>query len=330
MRNAVAEIDSGAAYLDARATNRPRTLVVVSISDLLARDLPARAQILSPWLLTQSLNMIHAWRGVGKTHVALGIAYAVATGGEFLGWKAEIPRRVLYVDGEMPGSAIQDRLAQIVKNADKEDTSDFLHIVTPDLQPDFAQMPDLASAAGQDALDAAIPSETEVIILDNLSCLVRGSGRENEAESWLSAQGWALQKRAQGKTILFVHHSGKDLKQRGTSKREDVLDSVVGLRQPSDYEPSQGARFEIHFEKSRNAHGEQVAPMEAHLITDADGRSAWTLKSVADSTFNRVVELAKEGLRQAEIAVELNVNRSTVSRHFRKGLANGLIPKEVK
>jgi hypothetical protein len=25
---------------------------------------------------------------IGKTHVALGIAYAVASGGEFLGWKA--------------------------------------------------------------------------------------------------------------------------------------------------------------------------------------------------------------------------------------------------
>ena len=33
--------------------------------------------------------MIYATRGTGKTWVALSIAYAVASGGSFLNWKAE-------------------------------------------------------------------------------------------------------------------------------------------------------------------------------------------------------------------------------------------------
>jgi RecA-family ATPase len=45
--------------------------------------------------------MLYGQRGLGKTHVALGIAYAVASGGAFLRWRAPVPRRVLYVDGEM-------------------------------------------------------------------------------------------------------------------------------------------------------------------------------------------------------------------------------------
>jgi hypothetical protein len=63
-------------------------LCVVTIDQLLSMDIPEPELILAPWLRTQSLSMIHAWRGVGKTHVALGIAYAVASGGEFLRWKA--------------------------------------------------------------------------------------------------------------------------------------------------------------------------------------------------------------------------------------------------
>jgi RecA-family ATPase len=55
--------------------------------------------------------MLYAWRGVGKTHVALGIGFAVASGGTFLGWQATAPRRVLYLDGEMPGASLQSRLA---------------------------------------------------------------------------------------------------------------------------------------------------------------------------------------------------------------------------
>ena len=44
--------------------------------DFVTRDIRPRERILAPWLLTQSLNMLYAWRGIGKTHVALGIGYA--------------------------------------------------------------------------------------------------------------------------------------------------------------------------------------------------------------------------------------------------------------
>ena len=59
-------------------------VVTVTIEDLISREFPPREIILAPWLRKQSLDMMHAWRGVGKTHVALEIAYAVATGGSFL------------------------------------------------------------------------------------------------------------------------------------------------------------------------------------------------------------------------------------------------------
>src|SRR5690349_10762308 len=93
---------------------KPSELVVVELRDFITRQIPPREQILTPWLLSQSLNMIYAWRGVGKTHVALGIAYAIASGGKFLGWKAIKPRGVLYIDGEMSASSLQERLAVIV------------------------------------------------------------------------------------------------------------------------------------------------------------------------------------------------------------------------
>jgi RecA-family ATPase len=74
-------------------------LVVTDLHTFLAEPIAPCELILAPIIMTQSLSMIHAWRGVGKTHVALGIAYAVASGGEFLRWKAPVPRKVLYLDG---------------------------------------------------------------------------------------------------------------------------------------------------------------------------------------------------------------------------------------
>jgi hypothetical protein len=309
---------------------QPKTtseLVVVNIHELLSKELPPREEILSPWMLSQSLNMIYAWRGVGKTHVALGIAYAIATGGEFLGWKAQRPRGVLYIDGEMPAAALQERLAAIVVASDVQPEVDLLQIITPDLQPNFTPIPDLGTPEGQEQIDRVIDERTELIIVDNLSSVVRHGGRENEAESWLSVQGWALSKRAQGKSVLFIHHAGKNGGQRGTSKREDLLDTVICLKQTPDYEPTMGACFEVHFEKSRNQHGEEVAPFEARLTQDVHGKRAWTTRSVVESTFDKVVALAKDGLKQHEVATELEVNRSTVSRHWRKAQGLGLISK---
>jgi hypothetical protein len=52
--------------------------------------------------------------------------------------------------------------------------------------------------------------------------------------------------------VLLIHHAGTNGRQRGTSRREDALDTLIALKRPEDYSPEQGARFEVHFEKLRN------------------------------------------------------------------------------
>lgn len=298
-------------------------LVVDDLHRFLAHELPVREPLLAPWLLTQGLSMIHSWRGVGKTHVALGVAYAVASGSRFLTWRAPTARKVLLVDGEMPAPALQDRLAALVRDNDVEAGPGMLRILTPDRQP-LGIMPDLSTVEGQLALDKVVERDTDLIVLDNLSALCR-TGKENEAESWLSVATWALKQRAAGRSVLFIHHSGKGGLQRGTSRREDLLDIVIGLRRPADYLPQDGAVFEIHYEKARHLSGNDVAAIEAKLEENEAASPAWTWRPVEQSTQDRVVALANEGLSQKEIAEELGVNKSNVSRAMRAAKQNGQI-----
>jgi hypothetical protein len=267
--------------------------------------------------------MIYAWRGVGKTFVALNIAYAVASGGTFFGWRTQKPRRVLYLDGEMVAADLQMRLRGIALGDQRDFDDSYLRILTPDLQR--RPMPDLATRAGQAEVDA-ISKDTELIIIDNISTLVRDVARENDAESWNEVGAWALRMRQKGRSVLFLHHSGKGGSQRGSSKKEDTLDVVISLKLPPDYTPDQKARFEVHFEKARNGGGEELRPFEAALKTDAEGKPNWTSRPVEESNFNRVVALATAGMSQREIAAELRLNKSTVSRHWRDGQQRGLIP----
>jgi len=299
----------------------PQDIAVISLEDLLAREFPPRENLLEPWLPKQGLCMIFASRGVGKTHVALGIAYAVASGGEFLMWKANQPRKVLYLDGEMPAAAIQERLAATAISSDKAAPPGYLKIINPDLQE--WSMPDLASGEGQRALEPYL-EDIDLIIVDNISTLCR-SGAENKADDWGDVQAWALRQRAQGRSILFIHHAGKGGAQRGTSKREDVLDTVISLKHPMDYEPNEGAKFEIHFEKARGIFGDDVDSMLAHLNPSPDGRQCWSISTLEESTYDKVISLANEGLSQREITEELGINKSNVSRHFRRAKADGRI-----
>jgi len=293
-----------------------RKLVAVTMEDLIRRDLPPRENILSPWLPKAGLAMIYAKRGVGKTYVALGIAHAVATGGRFLNWTAPKPRRVLYLDGEMCASAMQQRLREIEAGSNNElPGADYLRFITPDLQE--TGIPDLATEDGQQAVEEWL-EDIDLVILDNLSTLCRW-GKENEAESWLPVQDWALQLRRRGISVLFIHHAGKGGQQRGTSRREDVLDTVIALRPPPEYEPDRGLCVECHFEKARTLVGSDVSPFEITYET-RDGAAHWTTRGLEDARKQMVAGLFKSGVTsQRQIAQEMRaagveISASTVNR----------------
>jgi DNA-binding CsgD family transcriptional regulator len=295
---------------------KPPGLRALTAIELLQAEIPPREEILSPWLLSQSLNMIYAYRGIGKTHVALQIAFAVAVGGTFINWKAEKPMGVLYLDGEMPAISLQERLALIVESAEQDFPDDsYLRFLTPDFTAEG--MPDLGTVDGQQKIDSLVLDTTKLIIVDNLSSLVR-SGRENESEGWLPVQAWALKHRAAGRSVLFIHHAGKSGGQRGTSKREDLLDVVIALKRPEDYKPSEGARFELHFEKARHLLGDDVEPIDCQLSLDKDGGQTWLIKPLPASNYQKVVSLTKDGLRNMEIAEKLGLNKSTISNYRRE------------
>ena len=128
-------------------------LIVDDMVAFLALDIPPREEILKPWLFTQSTAMIHAYRGIGKSYVALGIACAVSTGTSFFGWQAPKPRPVVFVDGEMPAKTVQDRLAAQFAAMRKTPEENFFRLITPDRQK--SAIPDLADKKGRDKLMTA-------------------------------------------------------------------------------------------------------------------------------------------------------------------------------
>jgi putative DNA primase/helicase len=231
-------------------------------------------------------------------------------GGSILRWKAPEPRSVLVVDGEMPMAALQERVAGIAAGFDVAPPQDnFLRFLPADHFRDG--LPDLASKDGKSLLEY-ISQDVALVILDNLSSLARC--RENEADDWQPMQELVLMLRRRATSTLIIHHSGKGGQQRGTSRREDVLDTVISLRRPDGYEPSEGARFEVHFEKSRGFTGSDAMPFEASLAIGEAGEISWQTADLKQDDKAAAFEMFAAGEKPPDVAKALGINRATAYR----------------
>ncbi len=283
-----------------------------TLDRLINKNLPPREFVLDPIIPERGLAMLFASRGVGKTHVGLGIAYAVASGGSFLRWNAPKPRRVLYIDGEMPEVLLQERSRALKESSNVQPPSeDYFTYLAMDCQT-LGTTINLADQSHQIIIDGILDN-FEFVVIDNISTLVSG-GRENDAASWDKMQAWLLQLRRRGITVLLIHHTGRGENARGTSKREDVLDTVMLLKRPVDYKMAEGARFEVHLTKARGISGTDAEPFEAHLKSTDEG-SSWHYKMLGnDDVSEKVIAMSKEGLSVRDIGSALNLGKSKVHR----------------
>lgn len=159
---------------------RPSRLKFLTLREFLELSIKPREMLLDPILPEKGLAMLYASRGTGKTHVALGMAFAVATATAFLKWKAPAPHRVLIIDGEMPAAALQERLASIVASyPDVQFDPDNIRILAGDLVEDGG-LGNLASPEVQVELDELLDG-VHLLVLDNLSSLTAVI-RDNDAD----------------------------------------------------------------------------------------------------------------------------------------------------
>lgn len=299
---------------DSAGGDQDTNIIGLNIADFLNMAIPPREYIIEPILPQQGLVSIYAPRGMGKTYVLLTLAAAVSLGKGAFNWKTPKARRVLYIDGEMPARTMQERIARILSNygADDIDPS-FFQIITPDLNPEYTL--NLSREADQKSIDKYVEA-AELIIIDSLSTCAR-HGEENRAESWLPVQEYLLKLRRRGKAVIFAHHAGKNGQQRGTSAKEDILDTVIALKRPQDYREEEGARFEVKFEKARGICGDDVKSFEAKLEQDGD-RLFWTCRDIEDVRLEQVKALQDEGMTVREIAEEMGISKSSVHRLIKK------------
>jgi len=202
------------------AQNVNKELVTLKLGEFLTKPYPPTEYLQYP--ITGKGKLVQVWAnaGHGKTWFCLEWACSIVNAQNFLKWKypegkEPEPYPVLYVEGEMSVSELQDRLLSIgerYQEDKKEFNRDYFYIAPLREQPEqtFESLTEKVGRANVENTAKRIFRETgkkPFIFLDNITALT--VMQEKEGADWVELVQWLNRLRAQEYGVIFLHHGTK-------------------------------------------------------------------------------------------------------------------------
>ena len=298
--------------------------VVVELDDFKKLKMPEIKTIMHPWLTYGSTHMIYAPRGAGKTFFSMSISLAVVCGTDFGDWVLKEPENVLYVDGEMLPQTMVQRVRGLESNLQEKQKKWYILSSGINLQNKSSAI-NIAKPYWQEYIfNEVVSKNIKLLFLDNISALTPGI-EENESSSWDNIAAWQNKLKQTGCAVVLVHHAGKGGQQRGTSAREDALDTVISLKPVSKLAES-GVDVDVVFEKSRHISGVQASAMNFKILSEpGSGVLKWEMGQSGNSKRNEVIKLLVQGMGYREISDRMGLSRNTLSKYKQNAIEKGWI-----
>jgi hypothetical protein len=207
-----------------RTNGRPR----FSVLDANALEaLPRPAYLVHDVVVQQTLAVLYAAAGTGKSFVALDLGLAVATGTSWHG-HAVVPGAVVYVAAE-GGAGLGERLRawklmhQIDVIADGWFVLEALNLL------DQADVDEFLAAL------AAVPVTPVLLIFDTLARCLLGGDENSAKDMGIAVAACDRIGRALNCTVLVVHHTGKSGEiERGSTALRGAADTMLTLAKDGD------------------------------------------------------------------------------------------------
>lgn len=287
-------------------------------------DLPPQKMVIKPWLETATTTLIYAPRGHGKSMFCYHLALAIATGGSWLGERAQ-KSKVLYIDGEMGSRQWVKRMPQEWRFT--EDLTGNLQILCPDHFPN-GRVPNMAEKCTHK--DYKIMAEPyDVVIVDNyLSCCRQGSLR-GEADMWDAFCDLLINLKQKNKAVIVIQHTNKSGQQYGTIKKENDVDTALLLTQFPIQDVKNGITLQMTNEKDRNDFFDKEKELLFDMIFHPEGTKT-VIRDIHREREIYIREKIRYGLTSQEIAEELFISvgyvkkiKSKIEENQRKEGRNG-------
>jgi hypothetical protein len=208
---------------------------------------------------------------------------------------------VVYVDAGSGEALLQERLAALAP-----DPPPSLVVVPGDAQAQG--LPDLAQAAGRDALDRLV-TDADLVVLDGIAALVQ-AGRGVGAR-WAALAHWLRSLRRRGASVLLVETS----EPRALAA---LADTVLRLERPADATAEPGLRMTVQVKAARTDDMERGFGL--HLGFRAGG-AVWTRRDAVDHRALTAWRLHERDYSTRAIGQILDVSPATAWRLVERGAA---------
>ena len=156
---------------------------------------------------------------------------------------------------------------------------------------------------------AEMLEECDVFIIDNLSTAASGMS-ENDNDAFDRIKDWLLELRGRKVTVLIVHHAGRNGEMRGASRREDMAQWIISLKDDSG--DGEQKAWLTHFKKCRNCQSLEASSLRWIIKTDED---RLTYQCEKHSGPEAMYALIRDGIETApDLAEELSVNKGDLNK----------------
>lgn len=310
----------------------------IFLTDLKTIEIPERQMIVHPFLKEAGVINIYGEKGRGKSLLIHSLAHAITSEAEFGPWPIHTNVPCAIVDGELDFEDLRDRFLDITPDLSTKHPI----MVISNAQRVLASKPiiNLSDPNMQGWLLAQfLKFNIKVVFFDNLSCLAPGID-ENAKRDFDPINQFRLNLKHHGIANNLIHHLGKTEKQRGTSGRDDNVDTIMMLKKLPGWSADQGAVFNIEFEKARvkNDYLHLIRPMEARYMKDAVGENVWAFSAdimtekrrKVDLGFVKLAECLKAGKSQEDMAQIFNKDQTAISRWLKTMFDAGHLDKTGK
>jgi KaiC/GvpD/RAD55 family RecA-like ATPase len=252
-----------------------------SVSDWKERKIPPKEKVLGNILSRTDRVMLYGATGIGKSHISSAMAYAIATGQNFLKWKVSCPRKVLIIDGEMSEQDLQERVIDMDLRQGPSQYRDNLVIMSREsIEREGETFEPLNTLEGQSRIDNAINAiKPEIVILDNYMTLTTGERMTDDG--WQEIMPWILSFSRRDIMVILIHHTGKNgSTQFGSEAKLFQLNVVIQLSRIDNNEEDSPIAFRMKFEKSRSARPEHFDEFSDATIMLEDDQ--WVMANAQD------------------------------------------------
>jgi hypothetical protein len=212
---------------EARMANTQSPFKIMRPSD--TASIPAPTYIIRPWLMADTLTAIFGPSQGFKSFFCIEAALCIATGKPFNGYPVR-KAPVMYIAAEGETKLAMRLDAWRAAHPDVVVEDDFFTVI--------AQPISILNPAQVDILIAWIRSEgqrigrkIELLFIDTLSQCIAGADEDGAASASLACAEMIRIRRETGCTVVFVHHTGKDVSRgmRGSSAYFANVDGAIEI-----------------------------------------------------------------------------------------------------